>query len=161
SVSRSRWTCRRTVRSRRISPAGSSRPGRKAASSSGCASEAPAARSPHGDCDDATAHGTAPSRVGVHDESVPAGCLLLCVLILALSALYLLTGIRENLIVAGPGSTNRIGNGIGTDFPAFSAAAVEARAGRASAVYDMDALTAAHRAVRGVDVQPYAWAYPP
>lgn len=80
---------------------------------------------------------------------------------IAASATYLATGILSNLVVAGPGYTNRIGNGVGTDFPAFYAAAVETRAGHVRAIYDMDALQAAHRAVRGVEVKPYAWAYPP
>jgi hypothetical protein len=82
--------------------------------------------------------------------------------LLAVSAGYVGTGIRQNLLVAAPGFTNRIGNGVGTDFPAFYAAATEARAGRARAVYDMDSLHAAHKAVRGVEVKRrYAWAYPP
>lgn len=84
------------------------------------------------------------------------------ILLLAASAVYVGTGVQQNLLVAAPGFTNHIGNGVGTDFPAFYAAAREARAGRARAVYDMDALHAAHKAVRGVEVKRrYAWAYPP
>jgi hypothetical protein len=90
------------------------------------------------------------------------GGVLALLMVLALSAVYIGTGIQQNLLVAAPGFTNHIGNGIGTDFPAFYAAAVEARAGRARAVYDMAELHAAHEAVRGVEIERrYAWAYPP
>jgi glycosyl transferase family 87 len=82
-------------------------------------------------------------------------------LLLVLSAVYVGTGIQQNLLVAAAGFTNGIRNGVGTDFPAFYAASLEARAGRANAVYDTDALQAAHEAVRGVEVKRYAWAYPP
>jgi hypothetical protein len=74
---------------------------------------------------------------------------------------YAATGIRQNLLAVAPGYTNAVGNGIGTDFPAFYAAAVEAHAGRVVSIYDMERLRDAHRAVRGVDVRPYSWAYPP
>ena len=90
--------------------------------------------------------------------AVAAGVLLL---LLALSAIYTITAAQRNLFVAGPGFTNRLGYGIGTDFPTFYAAAVEARRGNAGSVYDMEALRAVHAEVRGVDVDRYAWAYPP
>jgi hypothetical protein len=75
---------------------------------------------------------------------------------------YLAFGIYAALLVAGPGFTNRLGRGVGTDFPAFYAAAREAVAGRAARVYDMEALRVAHASVRdGADVALYPWAYPP
>jgi hypothetical protein len=66
-----------------------------------------------------------------------------------------------NLLVAGPGFINRIGNTVGTDFGSCYAAGVLAREGKAAALYDRPTLRATHSRVMGRPVADYSWAYPP
>src|SRR6185436_13402363 len=92
--------------------------------------------------------------------TVVAG-LALAAYLLAFSVAFFVTTIRDFLLVDRPGFTNRVGLGVGTDFPSVYAVALETRAGRAGEMYDPDRFQAAHERVRGVPVYRYNWAYPP
>ena len=74
---------------------------------------------------------------------------------------YLIVGVKYNLLVAGPGFLNLAGNGAGSDFIAFYAAAKQAAAGGAADVYDIAKLHALEVALLGADAGVYPWSYPP
>ena len=74
---------------------------------------------------------------------------------------YLIVGVEYNLLVAGPGFLNLAGNGAGSDFIAFYAAAKQAAAGGAAGVYDVAKLHALEVALLGADAGVYPWSYPP
>ncbi len=74
---------------------------------------------------------------------------------------YLIVGVKYNLLVAGPGFLNLAGNGAGSDFIAFYAAAKQAAAGGAAGVYDVAKLHALEVALLGADAGVYPWSYPP
>lgn len=74
---------------------------------------------------------------------------------------YLIVGVKYNLLVAGPGFMNLAGNGAGSDFIAFYAAAKQAAAGGAAGVYDVAKLHALEVSLLGADAGVYPWSYPP
>lgn len=74
---------------------------------------------------------------------------------------YLIVGVKYNLLVAGPGFLNLVGNGAGSDFIAFYAAAKQAATGGAAGVYDVAKLHALEVALLGADAGVYPWSYPP
>ena len=74
---------------------------------------------------------------------------------------YLIVGVKYNLLVAGPGFLNLAGNGAGSDFIAFYAAANQAAAGDAAGVYDVAKLHALEVSLLGADAGVYPWSYPP
>ena len=74
---------------------------------------------------------------------------------------YLIVGVKYNLLVAGPGFMNLAGNGAGSDFIAFYAAAKQAAAGAAAGVYDVAQLHALEVSLLGADAGVYPWSYPP
>ena len=74
---------------------------------------------------------------------------------------YLIVGVKYNLLVAGPGFLNLAGNGAGSDFIAFYAAAKQATTGGGAGVYDVAKLHALEVALLGANAGVYPWSYPP
>ena len=80
---------------------------------------------------------------------------------LVLSLAYLALGIWYNLLPAGAGLTNRMGNAVGTDFIAFYGAARLTLQGMPEAAYDLTRYSALLAQIIGTGAARYSWSYPP
>lgn len=85
----------------------------------------------------------------------------LFLLILIVSALYLLAGLVTSWDIRPPSLVNGAGKAVGRDFIAFWSASSVALAGEAEQVFNLAHLHAVQITTIGADIGEYPWLYPP